>query len=230
MKFPICVTRKKHSASFRIVSLLLAIAPLWLMLATATTPTHAQTTPSPADWTQFHRDNMQRWNPYETALGVGNVGTLQVKWKSPVPNDLGLSSLAVVNGVVYFGSLLDSSVHALNASTGAKLWSFATRGEVESSPAVANGVVYVGSDDDNVYALNAGTGAKLWSFATGGILQSSPAVVNGVVYIGSGDDNVYALNASTGAKLWSFATGGEVFSSPAVANGVVYVGSVDSNV
>ena len=24
--------------------------------------------PSPADWTQFHRDNMQRWNPYETCL------------------------------------------------------------------------------------------------------------------------------------------------------------------
>ena len=38
---------------------------------------------------------------------------------------------------------------------------------MESSPAVANGVVYVGSDDGNVYALNASTGAKLWSYATG---------------------------------------------------------------
>ena len=33
---------------------------------------------------------------------------------------------------------------------------------------MANGVVYVGSDDGNVYALNASTGAKLWSYATGG--------------------------------------------------------------
>jgi glucose dehydrogenase len=159
MKFPFCVTRKKHSASSEVVSLLLAIAPLWLMLATATTPAHAQaSTPSPADWTQFHRDNMQRWNPHETVLGVSNVGALGLKWKT---------------------------------STGA-FFGFT------SSPAVANGVVYVGSDDHNVYALNANTGAQLWSYSTGGNVDSSPAVANGVVYVGSDDHNVYALNARTG--------------------------------
>ncbi len=100
-----------------------------------------------------------------------------------------------------------------------------------SSPAVVNGVVYVGSDDQNVYALNSTTGAKKWSFhAGGGIDFSSPAVANGVVYIGSGDHNVYALNATTGAKLWSFTTGSFVFSSPAVVNGVVYIGSDDAKV
>ena len=74
---------------------------------------------------------------------------------------------------------------------------------MDSSPAVVNGVVYIGSDDGNVYALNASTGAMLWSFTTGGRVESSPTVVNGVVYIGSDDDNVYALNASTGNKLWT---------------------------
>jgi outer membrane protein assembly factor BamB len=49
----------------------------------------------------------------------------------------------------------------LNANTGAKLWQFTTGGPVYSSPAVvANGVVYVGSNDKNVYALKASTGAK----------------------------------------------------------------------
>ena len=43
-------------------------------------------------------------------------------------------------------------------------WSFTTGSSVLSSPAVANGVVYVGSNDNNVYALNATSGAKLWSF------------------------------------------------------------------
>src|SRR5579863_783265 len=108
-------------------------------------------------------------------------------------------------------------------------WSFSAVGEVCSSPAVVNGVVYVGSDDYNVYALNASTGAKLWSFATGYYIYSSPAVVDGVVYVGSFDHNLYALNASTGAKLWSYGTGGVVYSAPAVANGVVYVGSEDGN-
>ncbi len=117
----ICVTNRKQTASFSIAGLMLAIAPLWLMLAAANTSAYAQTSdnvsnasatttpaPSPADWTQFHRDNMQRWNPYETVLGVNNVGGLQLKWKSipsaaDLDDNLG-SSPAVVNGVVYFGS------------------------------------------------------------------------------------------------------------------------------
>ena len=84
-------------------------------------------------------------------------------------------------------------MYALNASTGARLWSFST-GDIiyVSSPAVANGVVYVGSWDHNVYALNAYTGAMRWSFATGNEIWSSPAVANGVVYVGSADGYVYA--------------------------------------
>src|ERR1700690_174322 len=84
-----------------------------------------------------------------------------------------------------------------------KKWSYKTGGAFDySSPAVANGVVYVGSDDDNVYALNASTGHKLWSYTTGGPVQSSPAVANGVVYVGSTDRNVYALDAKAAAPLW----------------------------
>ena len=98
---------------------------------------------------------------------------------------------------------------------------------VYSSPAVANGVVYVGSGDHKVYALKAKTGHKLWSYASGSYVESSPAVANGVVYVGSEfpDGNVNALNASTGALLWSYYTADYAGSSPAVANGVVYVGS-----
>ena len=83
----ICVTNRKQTASFRIAGLMLAIAPLWLMLAAANTSAHAQTSSkpltSPADWTQFHRDNMQRWNPYETVLGVNNVGEPAVEVENP---------------------------------------------------------------------------------------------------------------------------------------------------
>ena len=143
-----------------------------------------------------------------------------------------ISSPAVANGVVYINSRVsedgndNGTMYALNASTGALLWSY-TAG-TGSTPAVANGVVYVGSVDDNVYALNASTGAKLWSYATGDYVESSPAVANGVVYGSSDNGDVYALNASTGAKLWSYATGSAdfgVLSSPTVVDGVLYVGS-----
>ncbi len=84
-------------------------------------------------------------------------------------------------------------MYALNASTGDKLWSYRTGNEVFSSPAVANGVVYVGSHDRNMYALNASTGAKLWSYTAAKRFDSSPAVANGVVYVGGGNGKISAF-------------------------------------
>src|SRR5208337_2874589 len=103
-------------------------------------------------------------------------------------------------------------------------WKYETGNTIyHSSPAVANGVVYVGSTDNNLYALNAGTGALLWKYTTGDQVWSSPAVANGVVYVGSLDGNLYALNVATGALLWKYTTGDRIFAPPTVANGVVYV-------
>jgi len=31
-------------------------------------------------WSEFHRHNMQRRNPYEKVLNVNNVGSLDKKW------------------------------------------------------------------------------------------------------------------------------------------------------
>jgi len=104
-------------------------------------------------------------------------------------------------------------------------WRFQTDDEVRSSPAVANGTVYVGSDDGRLYALAAGDGTKQWHFQTDGEVFSSPAVVDGTVYIGSRDGNVYALNASDGSKQWVFATDRRISSSPVVVDGTVYIGS-----
>ena len=106
-------------------------------------------------------------------------------------------------------------------------WSYATGNSVRSSPAVTNGVVYIGSDDGEVYALNASTGALLWTYTAGAGIFSSPAVASGMVYVGSLDYKVYALNAKTGSKLWSYSTGGG-YSSPVVVNGMVYVGGGSS--
>jgi outer membrane protein assembly factor BamB len=109
------------------------------------------------------------------------------------------------------------------------LWSFPTGGPVQSSPAVVNGVVYVGSNANKLYALNASNGSLLWTFTTSGPVVSSPAVVNGQVYFGSQDGNVYAVN-DNGAFSWLYTTGGQVNSTPTVANGIVYIGSDDQNV
>ncbi len=117
------------------------------------------------------------------------------------------------------------------------LWSVTTGGEVDASPAVADGVVYVGSRDDKLYALDAATGTVLWTATTGGDVTSSPTVANGVVYVGSDDGDIYAFDATgtTGCSgtpkvctpLWSDSTGDAVGSSPVVVNGTLYVSSTD---
>ena len=118
------------------------------------------------------------------------------------------------------------------------LWTFNTGGPWidSSSPAVVNGVVYIGamkvtgSTCGYIYALNAANGAQLWNYTTGNYIFSSPAVVDGIVYIGSDDDNVNALNATSGAQIWKYTTGFQVNSSPTVVGGIVYIGSADGTV
>ena len=71
-----------------------------------------------------------------------------------------------------------------------------------NAPTMANGAIYVGSDDHYVYSLDAQTGVLRWRFETGDVIRSSPTVTGGAVYVGSNDNHVYALDAGTGALLW----------------------------
>ena len=123
------------------------------------------------------------------------------------------SSPAVGNGIVYTASL-DGTVAAWNGTATARctgtpktcppLW-IATIGGVFffSSPAIENGILFIGSDDQHLYAFDAngskncsGTAPKkctpLWSAATNGAVRSSPAPVGNNVYVGSEDHKLYA--------------------------------------
>ena len=109
-------------------------------------------------------------------------------------------------------------------------WTYLTEGNVEASPSIVDGRLYVGSNDNNLYCLDPETGDELWTYETDDSIKSTPAVDNGRVYIGSNDDNIYCLNAETGALIWNYTTEGDVQSSPAVYNERVYIGSNDDNV
>jgi outer membrane protein assembly factor BamB len=153
------------------------------------------------------------------------------------PMDVFLSSPAVWNGRVYFGSS-DGHVYAVDAKSGVLQWSFQTKDIVHASPAIANNTVYIGSWDSCLYALDAETGAEKWRFKTGEDpimhnqvgFQSSPAVVDGTVYVGCRDGHVYAVEATTGAKKWDYSTSQSwVNGTPAVRDGIAYVGTSDTH-
>jgi len=154
------------------------------------------------------------------------------------------------------GDLAHSGVYASAAPKEIShvAWEFKTGGRVFSSPAVADGLVLVGSNDHYLHALDAKSGHEKWKFATGANVNSSPAVAKGMVYVLSLDGNAYALDEHSGKLLWKFQTAGEsrlnlagiygmapsrevvpdvwdfLLSSPAVEGDTVYFGSGDHNV
>jgi outer membrane protein assembly factor BamB len=61
-------------------------------------------------------------------------------------------SISTEDGVLYFGCH-DANLYALDAAAGEQLWRFPTDGKVTSSACLADGVVFIGSEDGRVYAL-----------------------------------------------------------------------------
>ncbi|HEV8487614.1 MAG TPA: PQQ-binding-like beta-propeller repeat protein [Blastocatellia bacterium] len=126
-------------------------------------------------------------------LGV-NLATKRVAWhyQHPQRQFPFYSSAGVVEGKVVLGGR-DKLVHCLNAATGRRIWNFATKARVESSPALASNRVFVGSNDGRFYVLDFVTGAKLWEFNAGAPLSASPAIASGRVVIGSQDGRLYCF-------------------------------------
>ena len=69
------------------------------------------------------------------------------------------------------------------ANSAEPLWKFTTGAPVASSPAIADGYLFIGSKDYNIYCLNASNGQHIWNFPTAAEVESSPAVYGGRVYV-----------------------------------------------
>jgi outer membrane protein assembly factor BamB len=137
-----------------------------------------------------------------------------------------MTAPTVMNGVVYAGSYGSKAVHAFRATDGALLWSTVpTGGPIESSPAITQSKLVVGSDDGTVHAYPLDCSdpcSPLWSYQTGNMVTASPAVAGKWVYVESNDGFLYALRTRTGKRAWRRSLGGPGLASPAVAGMVVY--------
>jgi outer membrane protein assembly factor BamB len=68
----------------------------------------------------------------------------------------------------------------------------------DSSPAISNHVVYLGTYLGVVYALNARSGRVLWRFQPRQTVESSAAPSGGTIFIGSEDGGLYAFGLHSG--------------------------------
>lgn len=141
------------------------------------------------------------------------------------------SSAAVAGNSVVFGAR-DGFVYALSADSGKLQWRYDHKiSWINSSPAIADGVVYDGSSDGHfLQALDAKSGTELWRAQIESIIWSSPAVVGDLVVVGDGGGRVRAYDRKSGAVRWIFATGAAIYSSPVPSGKLVIVGSNDGGI
>ena len=158
------------------------------------------------------------------AAQTGQAGELLWSYKTE-----DYQPISVTNGVLYGYGYVDLKhyLYAVNPATGELIWRFQTGGRV-SAPAVANGLVYVRSEDSFVYALYEQNGEQLWRYrAVGGNISLSPLVSGGTVFVAAGS-YIYALAADTGDEIWRYnadETGSQSdfqFTAQAASDGFLY--------
>lgn len=152
-------------------------------------------------------------------------------WRVKVANQL-LGNLQFANNVLYLTSTslahagkpqaVSSSLSAYDAQTGHQLWTAKKIGPLTfAAPLVANGIVYVGSQDNAVYAFDAQAGTQVWRHVLSGPIYQTPLIDNGTLVVGVGQVSstsiqtrsattdstaagsaIVALDARTGNLTW----------------------------
>jgi outer membrane protein assembly factor BamB len=110
------------------------------------------------------------------------------------------SSPAVGHGRVFVDTgettPMDGHAVAFDATNGQQIWRMHLADYATSSPALANGVLYLGSFDTRLYAFGVIHGRELWTSGWGSLtrgITSSPAVSGAKVYVGVRDGSLYAF-------------------------------------
>lgn len=145
--------------------------------------------------------------------------------------------LAVVGGKLFattgFGTL-----SALDATSGALLWTQQLDAPIGGAPTVMGGVVYVTSRDNRGYALDAATGRIKWQVAgtpdlTGVLGAASPAIADQMVLFAFSSGELVALMRKDGTRRWSAYVAGsrpgrgysqvtDITGEPVFAGGTIY--------
>ncbi|MEY2853400.1 MAG: hypothetical protein RL030_532 [Pseudomonadota bacterium] len=183
-----------------------------------------------ADWLSYGRTySEQRYSPLDN-INRDNVKTLGLAWYHEFDPkfDRGMEATPLIADGVMYVSTSWSSVHALDAKTGAVKWSYdpmvdGQKGKdaccdvVNRGVALWNGKVYVGALDGRLIALDAATGSVVWDVQTTDkdwpyTITGAPRVAKGKVLIGNGGAElgvrgyISAYDSETGALSWRFYT------------------------
>jgi outer membrane protein assembly factor BamB len=109
-------------------------------------------------------------------------------------------------------------------TTNGLIWSYRLEKHVMGTPAVVNGMVFIGDCGRKFHCVDAETGKAFWTHDINGEAWASPLVADGKVYLGTRSGAFYVFGANREKKLLSACELGQPISATAAAaNGVLFV-------
>lgn len=162
-------------------------------------------------------------------INTDNVKKLGLVWSYSLDSSRGVEATPVVVDGIMYQTASWSVVHAIDARTGKKIWSFDPGVDrekgykgccdvVNRGVAVYKGKVFVAAYDGRLIALDAASGAKVWEKDTlidhdhSYTITGAPRAFNGKVVIGQGGAEygargyVTAYDTETGNQAWRWFT------------------------
>lgn len=174
--------------------------------------------------------------------GSTSLSDMQAKptlvWKYKTNGPI-VASPVIDDGFVYVGSL-DSTLHAIDLSSGKVVWKLPTGGPLRSSVCTTPERLYQLSADGILYRATKDSGTVDGFFqTTSGYLgdhqndyadyyTSTPIIVDSTIYFGAGK-RIYAISILSGMIRWIYKTDGLVHTRCAYSNGWLYAGSFDGH-
>src|SRR6187399_2048409 len=181
------------------------------------------------DWPTIGLDYAETRFSRLNKINADNVKQLGLVWSYPLESSRGVEATPVVVDGIMYQTASWSVVHAIDARSGKRLWTYDPKIDrekgykgccdvVNRGVALWKGKVYVGAYDGRLIALDAVTGAKVWEKDTlidkehSYTITGAPRVFNGKVVIGNGGAEygvrgyVTAYDAADGHQIWRFYT------------------------
>lgn len=186
-----------------------------------------------AEWTQAGGSASKAVGHLDLAAAPRKAWSVNVAGTSPKRR---LAASPVIGGGLLYVADTQGVVHAFDAATGARKWTFKVEVEKDLSSSnfgggvtFSDGKLFVAAGAGDVVALDAQTGAQLWRVKPAGPLRGSPTVAFNAVYVMTQDNQIHALSAADGKPIWQDAAASSqsgVFgvAAPAAGQGSVIAG------
>jgi outer membrane protein assembly factor BamB len=140
---------------------------------------------------------------------------VKISWASPI--------IANIDGKYQVILSSDPLVAGYDAETGKELWTAnCLSGEVGSSPAYGEGLVFAANEYAKLAAINPANGQTVWEEDEYMPEVASPVVSGGLLFVATSYGILVCYDAVTGKKLWENDIGTGYYSSPVVTDGKLF--------